>query len=457
MELFGSNISFFRKREVASANGTPGTITTTDPAAPENQTQPKGGNWAANVVSPHGMSSLMVPAWHRGVSLIMQTMGQMEVEYQRKDMDGGNFVESLYGDNGKLNYLLQVRPNPYMSASQLQEQIEFRKIYFGNAYVYLERDMAGEWPRALWLCQAGVINTGTDTYTIQYTPKPGMSVVKTVPMEDVLHFRNTFLTPDLLYGIPTLQFAMRSLQISATGDEQTLQDMAKGGRYKVLLQEKEAAPVGTRGRANANQLKEITRRFREDWASNDVLLLDNVAGAQMLSQTSQQLQLLESRGFEVKSLARLLGIPLVMMMEGDGGSYKMPELATQEFMLRTIQPRIREHEDEMNSKLLSVGDFGKRRIHICEKALRRLDPMQQANLDKSRLETGAMTINEIRQQYDQPAVENGDEPMASANMMTLKALIAKSEGATELKPGNYTVSDPAGKPQGTAANGEEGA
>jgi len=224
-----------------------------------------------------------------------------------------------------------------------------------------------------------------------------------------------------------------------------------------LLQEKDAAPVGTRGRANANQLKEITRRFREDWASNDVLLLDNVAGAQMLSQTSQQLQLLESRGYEVKNLGRLLGIPLVMMMEGDGGSYKMPELATQEFMLRTIQPRIRNHEDEMNSKLLDVGDFGKRRIHICEKALRRLDPMQQANLDKSRLETGAMTINEIRQQYDQPAVENGDEPMASANMMTLKALIAKSEGATELKPGNYTVSDPAGKPQGTAANGEEGA
>jgi hypothetical protein len=65
-----------------------------------------------------------------------------------------------------------------------------------------------------------------------------------------------------------------------------------------------------------------------------------------------------------------------------------------------------------------------------------------------------MTINEIRQQYDQPAVENGDEPMASANMMTLKALIAKSEGATELKPGSYTV------PDGSAAkktNGEEDA
>jgi hypothetical protein len=39
-------------------------------------------------------------------------------------------------------------------------------------------------------------------------------------------------------------------------------------------------------------------------------------------------------------------------------------------------------------------------------------------------------------------VENGDEPMASANLMTLKALIAKSEGATELKPGSYTVQEP---------------
>jgi hypothetical protein len=49
-----------------------------------------------------------------------------------------------------------------------------------------------------------------------------------------------------------------------------------------------------------------------------------------------------------------------------------------------------------------------------------------------------------------PAVENGDEPMASANLMTLKALIAKSDAATELKPGNYTVTDPNKK------NNEEG-
>jgi HK97 family phage portal protein len=451
MELFGSNLRFFKKRETPA----PTTTLTKEDNAPVDQ---RSANWQGNIITPRGMKSLMVPAWYRGVSLIMQTMGQMVTQYQYKDKEGGNYVEARWGDSRRLNYLLQVRPNPYMAASQMQEQIEFCKIYFGNAYIYIERNDDGT-ERALWLCTDGHMNIGQNTYWLQYTSAPGyVRTLDSVPMGDVLHFRNVFLTPDLLYGIPTLDFAMKSLQLSATGDDQALQDLAKGGKYKVLLQEKDSAPVGTRGRANANSLKDITRRFREDWTANDVLLLDNVADAKMLSQTAQQLQLLESRGFEVKSLARLLGIPLAMMMEGDGGSYKMPELATQEFMLRTIQPRIREHEDEMNSKLLSVYDFGKARIHICEQALRRLDPVQQANLDKSRLETGAMTINEIRQQYDQPAVENGDEPMASANLMTLKALIAKSESATAPQPIHTAATD--GSPVGTdkkptAQEGEE--
>ena len=134
----------------------------------------------------------------------------------------------------------------------------------------------------------------------------------------------------------------------------------------------------------------------------------------------------------------------------------MPEHATQEFMLRTSQPRIREWEDEMNAKLLTAEDFGKRRIHVCELALKRLDAKGQAEVDKIQLETGASTINEIRAKYDRPAVENGDEPMASANLMTLKALMAKGE---EAQIGGRPANQPAGEPTGTVAdnNGGEGA
>ena len=154
------------KREAA-----PGVPATTNPNAPSNQ-MPKGGNWEANVVRPYGRSSLLIPTWTRCVTLIMQTMGQMVTQYQRKNNEGGNFVEDNYGKNGALNYLLQVRPNPLMTASQMQEQIEYRKIYYGNAYVYIERGMDG-YPVNLWLCTGGGYDPLSNRYNLVYNSDRG--------------------------------------------------------------------------------------------------------------------------------------------------------------------------------------------------------------------------------------------------------------------------------------------
>ena len=435
-----------RKREAVQ-----GVPSTTNPNDASNQ-EVKSANWEANVVNPRGMKSLMVPAWYRGVSLIMQTMGQMVTQYQRINREGGNFIEDRWGQNRKLNYLLQVRPNPMMTASQLQEQIEYRKIYYGNALVYIERNEYWD-IKALWLCTGGGYNPLASTYNLNYNSEHGWVHLDAVPASDVLHFKNVFMTEDYYWGIPTLDFAMQSLKIAATADEQALQDVAKGGRHKILLQEQQAPQGGgTRGRQNPAELRKTAKRFGEDWQMGDVVILDNVMNPQIVSQTARDLELLESRGFQVSDLARILGIPRIMMMEDAGSSYKMPEHATQEFMLRTIQPRIREWEDEMNAKLLTVEDFGQRRIHVCELALKRLDAKGQAEVDKLQLETGASTINEIRAKYDKPAVENGDEPMASANLMTVKALMAK--GAEAQIGGRPTTTQP--QPNNDSQDGEGG-
>ena len=395
-----------RKREVS----TPAVPTTTAPQPSEQKA--KGGNWQSNVVRPYGKSSLLVPAWHRGVSLIMQTMGQMVIQYQRKNTQGNNFVEDRYGKNAYLNWQLQVRPNPMMTASQMMEQIEYRKIYYGNAYVYIEREPSG-YPRYLWLCTGGGYDPLSNTYNLVYNSDRGPRMAVQADAHDVLHFKNVFLTDDYYMGIPTLDFAIKTLSIAATADDQALQDVAKGGRYKILIQEKDAPSLGTRGRVNQSELKRATKQFGEDWNANDFVMLDNMASATQISQTSRDLQLLESRQFQVSDLARILGVPRIMMMEDAGSSYKMPEHATQEFMLRTIQPRIREYEDELNSKLLLPGDFGSRRIHVCELPLRRLDAKGQAEIDKLHLETGWST-NEIRGQYDLPSIPDGDKHYLTA-------------------------------------------
>ena len=62
-----------------------------------------------------------------------------------------------------------------------------------------------------------------------------------------------------------------------------------------------------------------------------------------------------------------------------------------------------------------------------------------------------VTLNDIRAKYDRPAVENGDEPLASANLMTLKALMAKGE---EAQIGGRPTTQP--QPNNDSQDGEGG-
>ncbi|MEE1146300.1 MAG: phage portal protein, partial [Bacteroidaceae bacterium] len=172
----------FSRREVQ----TPGVPASTAPTPPA-----KGGNYEVNIVRPYGRSSLLIPTWTRCVTLIMQTMGQMLTQYQRMNGEGGNFVEDRYGKNGLLNYLLQVRPNPMMTASQMQEQIEYRKIYYGNAYVYIERGMDG-YPVNLWLCTGGGYDPLSNRYNLVYNSDRGPRMKVECDARDVLHFKNVF-------------------------------------------------------------------------------------------------------------------------------------------------------------------------------------------------------------------------------------------------------------------------
>jgi phage portal protein BeeE len=163
--------------------------------------------------------------------------------------------------------------------------------------------------------------------------------------------------------------------------------------------------------------------------------------------TSADMQMFEQLGATNDDVARFFGVPRPLLMLDTNSHYNDYQNATMEFHTRTILPQKTGNEKEIARKLILKPEdnplkyYGIYDIHICEKPLLAMDPERQAKVDQLNLQTGAMTVNEIRAQHDMPTVENGDEPMASANLMTLKALIAKSDASTQLKPGNYTVGE----------------
>ena len=437
MELFGTNIFGARKREATPIGGAPGIPVTTDPNHPSNQ-EVKGGSFEERIVTARSPRvALTVSAVYRAVELRAKTIGQMQMQYQVRDREGGNFVLDMMKPRAnnvsfgtRLNYLLQVEPNPMMSAQSMWEQVTINRLMLGNGFIYIERDELGE-PARLWLAECGGYNLGTRTYTITYMSDLGIVKNKIVSADDILHFPNTYRERNGFWGISTLRFAIDTLSLNKTLRQQALETAAKGGRMKLIIGEdtsKTVSPIAA-GLFDKAEMEKYADEVNQRIYQKDVIALRALDKVQNISMTAAEMQAIEQTGMTDDDVARFYATPRPLLMMDTNSHYTTYTNATMEYLSRTIAPDGAEMEAECFRKFLSIYDFGQHRFHLCEQPLLRMDKETQAKVDMLNLQTGAKTINEVRAEHDMPAVENGDEPMASANLMTLKALIAKGDAA----------------------------
>ena len=459
MELFGSNFNLFRKREAdPSAKGVPGVPVTTDPNHPSNQ-EVKGGSYQERIVyarSPEVAAT--VSAVYRATTLRADVMGVMPVQFQKKDFDGGNFTTDMRGLGKRINYLLQEEPNPLMTATDMWRLVEINRLMQGNAFVYIERDEF-DFPSALWLIKQCGYNINTATYaSIVYLTDQGYVIKENVPAKDVLHFPNTFRYPNG-WGIPTIRYAYDTLTLNKTLSKQALETAAKGGRVKGFISEQAPhagySPI-SQGYFDPEQGKSYAKEITNEVYQQDIVSLRGLDKFTPTSMTAQDMQMIEQAAMTNDDIARFWGIPRPLVMLDTNSHYTSYSDATMEFHTRTILPQKTGNEKEIARKLIPKPDnnplkyYGVYRIHICEDPLMVMDPERRAKVAQLKMQAGLCTVNEARRDFDMPAVEDGDVPMASANLMTLKALIAKSDASTTLKPGNYTVGEPPKEGEETA-------
>ena len=433
-----------RKREVQPTppSGVPGV-----PSSTMEQKSVVGGDYQERIAYVRGPEqALIVASVYRAVNLRADTLSVMPVQYQRRDFDKGNYYIDMRGLGKRLNYLLQEAPNPIMSAPDMWRMIEINRLFYGNGFVYVERDEFGL-PSALWLVKSGGYNINTGTYSsIVYLSDNGYMTKTNVPREDVLHFANTFRYQNGVWGIPTLQYAIETLSLNRTLRQQALETAAKGGRVKLIIgEEKPSAGGGTLayGMFNKDQMDNYAQELqRKMYSGHDILAIRGLDKIQNISMTSAEMQMFEQMGATNDDVARFFGVPRPLLMLDTNSHYNDYQNATMEFHTRTILPLKVANEKEIERKLIGFKEYGTRRIHICEKPLLAMDPERQAKVDQLNLQTGAKTVNEIRAEHDMPSVEKGDIVYVSTNLAELGSKKLSGDDTKELEPGNYTV--PAG-------------
>ena len=440
MDRIFANLFRFKQREA-----TPGVPSSTMPA---DKQKDDSGSYQERIVyarSPEVACS--VSAVYRATTLRADVMGVMPVQYQKKDFEGGNYVQDMRGLGKRINYLLQEEPNPIMTATDMWRLVEIGRILMGNSFVYIERDEFG-FPVYLWLIKQCGYNINNATYaSIVFLTDHGYMTKENVPAADVMHFPNTFRYPNGM-GISTLQYAYETLTLNKTLKAQALDTAAKGGRVKGFISEQPPAagysPI-SQGLFSPGQSDAYAKEINNRVYTQDIVSLRGLDKFTPTSMTSQDMQMAEQLSLTYDDVARFWGVPRPLLMLDTNSHYNDYQNATMEFHTRTILPQKNGNEKEIARKMIPLpGEsplkrYGNWRIHICEDPLMVMDPERRAKVAQLKMEAGLCTVNEARRDFDMQAVEDGDVPMASANLMTLKALIAKSDAATTLKPGNYTV------------------
>ena len=432
------------RREVQTTppSGVPGVPSSTMEQAPKIE----GGDYQERIVpvrSPE--SACSVSAVYRAITLRGDTMSVMPVQYRKKDFERDNFVQDMRGLGKRINYLLQEEANPIMTAPDLWNLVELNRTLTGNGFVYIERDEFG-FPLYLWLVKSCGYNINNATYaSIVFLTDKGYRTEVNVPTSDVMHFPNNFRYPNG-WGKSTLLYAFEALTLNRTLRSQALDTAAKGGRIKGIISEKQPTQgQGTLafGLLNQGEVQKTAQEMQKKFYSgHDIVSMHGLESFQNLSMTAQDMQMLEQLGITYDDVARYWGVPRPLLMLDTNSHYNDYQNATMEFHTRTILPLKNRNEKEISRKLIGMKGYGTRDIHICEDPLMVMDPERRAKVAQLKMQAGLCTVNEARRDFDMPAVEDGNVPMASANLMTLKALIAKSDASTQLKPGTYTVNDP---------------
>ena len=362
-------------------------------------------------------SSLSVPAFYRAMTLRGNTISRLLMQYQ-KATPFGNFVRDMGPTRGRhYNYLLQIEPNPYMNWTVMSRKLDFLVGVRGNAYIYVERGLDGE-IAGFWLCSQGTYIPGENAYTVTYYMGQSPVTLTKVPASSILHIRNSILSGDGMYGMSLLQFASRTLNLSATEDDLALNTMAKGGQKKLLLQEQAQQTLGL-GKVNRTEMEKIRTKAAEDLPASDVIYVPNTASVTDISQSITELELSTLKKLSVADIARFTGVPKSLLMDDTNSTYRTPDASMLDFLNSCIAPLIEEIEDEFNRKLVGEQGWGSHRFHLCTDPLFRLDRKTQGEWNKNRLETGVVSINDLRAEMELPPIkgEGGDDHFVSANLI----------------------------------------
>jgi HK97 family phage portal protein len=354
------------------------------------------GNNSATMVTGKTAFSL-VPVFS-AVSLISDTISTLPVDaYQRID---GN--RKPY--RPKPSWVDQ--PDVDQTRSGHYQSVLVSLLIWGNAYVRVFRNGAGDVVNLVCLDpqKMTVDRSAIGRKLFHYEGEE-----KALTSDDILHLTD-LIEPGAVIGVSRVERLREALGLGIA-----LQTFAATFFGRGVTGSLVAEVPGNLSPEQAKQLAESLNDRHGGWQkSGRALIATGGTVLKDISVNNDQSQFIESRRFFVEEVARLFNIPLSMMDVPGTQSYASVEQNAIQFVTHTLRPFIEKIEWSY-SRLLPEQAFLKFNVD----GLLRGDFNSRITAYATGMQSGFMSINDVRRIEDMSPVTGGDEyrvPLANVNL-----------------------------------------
>lgn len=376
---------------------------------------------------PHGfgatslskLQAMQLSAVYRCVDILSDALASIPREVQHRVGVKG-WTPNL---DDPLHWLLNLEPNPTMSAHVMWKLTMTKILLEGNAYIQIIRDFMGN-PVRLILILDFVKILKDDTGILYYVIQSANPVI--LEQSDVIHLKN--FSYDGLIGVSTLTHASNTLTTYDASEKHARGYFYGGGTGSMVVQ-----VDGRLEEINAKEIKEQFMAAQDPVEGNPnsvVVLGRGMKAEQFPAIPPRDAQMLESRQFQVVDICRFFGVDPVKVYETKDSKYNTVESMQLAFLTDTISPHMNSQENELNRKLFLPSQRSTLRCRFDEEQLLRADLDSRANYRMKQFQIGAFTVDDNREAVGKPPFETPESQTSwvQVNMQPINKLSDGNNG-----------------------------
>ena len=293
-------------------------------------------------------SANTLAAYYRGVALISSTVAMLRFECVQVSEEYGVIPDPDHISNEFFN----IEPNPNMTWFQFAEMMTHYAITWGNGVAIIDRSPSGM-PVALWPLNPSQVSIDLDddgSKVFHFKARYKGEKDATYKDYEVLHIAGFGF--DGIQGCSVVQYARDSLGLGIAIERFGAGFFGNNAVPGFVIEHPASVTLQGKNRI----IDEIESVASGSDRARTGVVLDEGMKYKQVGVPPEDGQFLQSRQFQVREIARWLGVPPHMLYDLDNANFSTVEGQSLEFLTFTLAPWLQRWVQELRRKLLTVQE-----------------------------------------------------------------------------------------------------